>query len=252
MELFGDGIKKPFGRMGGKNLLSSRLLDNLPSNYEELTYIEPFFGGGSLYFKKKPSKKEVINDLDRPIYVLMQGFKKYDGEKIKKDLLAIPANKETFKRIRETEYKKPYDTFLKYLYLTKRSFFQKMTSFSKTKDNFNPDFTPYKNRLKHTIILNEDYKKVIQKYDSKDAIFYLDPPYENSENLYRHHSVDYIELNAILQKLKGKFLLSLNYNQKFIDIFKNFDYKIVWTKYTKPMGGTRAKKTKELLFRNYQ
>jgi len=43
-----------------------------------------------------------------------------------------------------------------------------------------------KHRLKNTIILNKDYKKLIKEYDSPLTFFYLDPPYEESGNLYTH------------------------------------------------------------------
>jgi site-specific DNA-adenine methylase len=37
------------------------------------------------------------------------------------------------------------------------------------------DFTPYKERLKNTIILNNSFEKVIKKFDSENTFFYLDP-----------------------------------------------------------------------------
>jgi hypothetical protein len=48
--LVGAGIIAPYGRLGGKSRLKKTLIKYFPSNYESMTYIEPFFGGGSLFF----------------------------------------------------------------------------------------------------------------------------------------------------------------------------------------------------------
>ena len=58
----------------------------------------------------------------------------------------------------------------------------------------------YNERLKHTIILNKDYLQVVKKYDSPNTYFYLDPTYENSNNLYKH---DYVDLNELLNLLNN-------------------------------------------------
>jgi DNA adenine methylase len=76
--------------------------------------------------------------------------------------------------------------------------------------------------MKNTTVLNQDYKSVIKKYDRPDAFIYLDPPYENSDRLYEFPDVDYEEMARVLEKVKGKFLMSINDSPNIRKIFKKF------------------------------
>lgn len=249
--LIGGGIIAPYGRMGGKSRLKKTLIKYFPSNYESMTYIEPFFGGGSLFFFKEPSKKEVINDLDKNIYTLMKGFKKYDGEKIGNTINA-KYDKESFKKIKDHKPKGDYDKFIHILLLIKLSFFGTMKTFgnrNKISSNYGNKYTE---RLKNTIILNKDYKEVIKKYDSPNSFFYLDPPYSMSED-YKYYDNQYININELydlLKNIKGKFLFSYDDNKDARQLFK--DYKIinVSTTYSQTQNIENRKK-REIIVKNY-
>jgi DNA adenine methylase len=237
----------PFGRVGGKSKLKIRIVnDYFPEGYENMIYVEPFVGAGSIFFYKQPSIKEVINDLDTIVYDLLKGFQKYDGIKIKEELQP-KYTKEEFYAIKDWEPRSKYQKFIRSLILTKTSFFQMAKSFSKQKEKgMNPNFEPYQDRLKDVIILNKDYKDVIKKYDSPNTFFYLDPPYENSHKLYTHDTLPIKEVYDIVKNIKGKFLISYNDSQEARKLFKNYNISYENTKY-------RINHTikKEMLISNY-
>ena len=52
-------MKTPISYYGGKQTLAPIILELIP---EHKIYCEPFLGGAAVYFAKKPSKVEVIND----------------------------------------------------------------------------------------------------------------------------------------------------------------------------------------------
>lgn len=59
-------LRTPVKTHGGKSYLANFIIDHFPSNYQELTYLEPFGGGASVLLNKKKSKKEIYNDLHQP------------------------------------------------------------------------------------------------------------------------------------------------------------------------------------------
>jgi DNA adenine methylase len=109
----------------------------------------------------------------------------------------------------------------------------------------------YKERLEDVIIHNTDYKELIEKYDSSEAFFYLDPPYEKSDGLYKHNIINMNEMYHLLANIKGKFLMSYNNSDVVRELFKDFNVYEVETKYSKSFGCVREDKVIELLISNY-
>ena len=54
-------LKAPFGWVGGKSRLAKDIVDLIPSHS---IYIEVFGGALSVLYAKKPSKLEVVNDIN--------------------------------------------------------------------------------------------------------------------------------------------------------------------------------------------
>nr|WPF46889.1 MAG: hypothetical protein [Lake Baikal virophage 16] len=245
------GIIAPYSRLGGKSRLKKVLINYFPDNYESMTYIEPFFGGGSLFFYKEPSKKEVINDLDKNIFILMKGFKKYDGNEIS-DAINGNYDKDKFIILKNYKPKTEYNKFIQLLLLTKLSFFGEMRTYG-NRFYINSNYgNKYNERLKNTIILNKDYKEVIKKYDSPNSFFYLDPPYSMSKE-YKYYDNQYININELydtIKNIKGRFLISYDDNKEIKELFKDFKIIKVSTSYIHTQNIERRKKT-EILIKNY-
>ncbi len=54
-------MQTPIKYWGGKLLLASRIIALFP---QHKCYIEPFFGGGAVFFEKQKAKIEIINDVN--------------------------------------------------------------------------------------------------------------------------------------------------------------------------------------------
>lgn len=79
-------------------------------------------------------------------------------------------------------------------------------------------------RLANTIIENKDFEALILQYDRRDAFFYCDPPYYETEAMYEviFTKEDHVRLRDTLAKIQGKFLLSYNDCEFIRELYKDF------------------------------
>lgn len=80
-------------------------------------------------------------------------------------------------------------------------------------------------RLKNVVIENKDFESLIRVYDRLGALFYLDPPYHGTERYYEGTFTqdDHIRLKAVLEGIKGKFILSYNDDEFVRELYKNYN-----------------------------
>jgi DNA adenine methylase len=135
-------------------------------------------------------------------------------------------------------------------------------SFAGLRKNFQPDGTKIRdrihgrfedihNRLKGVTILNQDYKKVLKKYDGENVLFYLDPPYYKTDNKsYSNKNIDFEELLDTLKDLKGYFVLSINDDPYIRKLFKDFTrHRLPSVRYT--VQNDTDTTVNELVFTNF-
>lgn len=213
-------------RVGGKSLLAKRIIKMFPKNYEEMTYIEPFVGGGGMFFRKNPSTKEVINDIDKEVYSVFTEVKKRDiNDSIHRNLIT----KDYFYNVL-LKSKDPVKIIEKY----KRSFFGFGNDFNKNDKVINTNFTPFHERLQPVKIYNKDFKAIIKQFDSPNTLFYLDPPYsveKKRDNYYKNYVTPQEVYNAV-SGIKGYFVLSYNNTKEIRDLFKEYNIKKLKTNYS--------------------
>jgi DNA adenine methylase len=220
-------MKPLFCRIGSKHLMSEDIISNFP---EHLIYVEPFIGGGGVYWNKEPSSAEVINDLDT---TLINDYRLI--KKVSPDTSEYPINLNTIDKLTKFIKQKNSsneDKLIEAVIRRCNGFSGRYTTNNNLYNPTNPyirlkNIKEYKDRIKKTVIKNEDYKKIILKYDTSDTLFYLDPPYENSADMYFKggHVIDYEEMASILKNIKGKFVLSINGSPYIKRIFGNFKIK---------------------------
>ena len=256
-------LRPPIARPGGKSQIADKIINKIP---EHKIYVEPFVGGGAVFLKKPLAKKNVINDKDRDVATVFKSFK--DGNGFSK--CNMEGSKQKYDRLKNKSNKSPCDI----AYLSKWSFGsdwnghkyvldgdinKKLKQYGKRyrpKDKTfgikyqNAHKDDYKKKLKNTIIINKDFKKVMEKYDSKDTLHYLDPPYYGSENVYKERGVTPKEVCEVVKKMKGKVILSYNDVPKVRKECKGLKFRKVNTKYT--LGAnSNNKKANEVLITNY-
>lgn len=81
----------------------------------------------------------------------------------------------------------------------------------------------------------------------------MDPPYWDCENDYGKGlfaKADFERLAALLGKVQGKWLMSINDVPQIRELFKGFQIRAVPTKYS--IGATGSKAVQELLISNYK
>jgi DNA adenine methylase len=103
-------------------------------------------------------------------------------------------------------------------------------------------------------IENRDALKIIQTWDNKDAFFYCDPPYFNSNmGHYKGYTEqDFENLLQVLSEIKGKFILSSYPSEileKYIKKHKWFSKRIEGIQVSVSLGKRKMKT--EVLTGNY-
>lgn len=72
-------LKTPITYYGGKQMMLPQIIPKIPPHK---TYIEPFFGGGAIFWGKEPSDAEVVNDLNSNLITFYKVLK-YDFDGLK-------------------------------------------------------------------------------------------------------------------------------------------------------------------------
>jgi DNA adenine methylase len=250
-------IRPIIKRIGGKTKLAEKIIKLFPPDEYVKTYVELFVGGGSIFFKKKEAKINIINDLDKDIFNIYNDIKKVDNI----DDFEFSNNREKFDKLLISEFKKPRDRLYRNLYISKNSFMGNRKSFgadyghsdtSRIGIMIKKNYTKYREKLLKTNILNKDYKEVIKKYNKYDTLFYLDPPYSAQKASWGYNEGNDITPNQLLKTLKtikGYFLMSYDYSPELKQMFeKDFIVKVVNTKYETK---TSSNPVKELVIMNY-
>ena len=117
-----------------------------------------------------------------------------------------------------------YDVAAKYVYILTQVFSgskPETSSFIDLKGKYKSKYLTFRDKLlkpdwiehflKITHVENMDFAEVIEKYDSPNTYFYVDPPYWKTENYYSNHDFDrqdHERLSKSLISMEGKFSLS--------------------------------------------
>ena len=112
------------GRVGGKTKLRKQIVSKIP---EHKIYVEPFVGGGAVFFEKEPAQTNVINDLDNDIYNTYVDMKTVGDTLTNKNF--FPEKELFWTLMKQTEFKNNSDRLYRNLYISLNSFSSVRKSF---------------------------------------------------------------------------------------------------------------------------
>ncbi len=243
---------KPFLKWaGGKTQLLEELHSYVPSSYKK--YIEPFLGGGALFFFLKP-KEAILSDAN-PELINCYKTVRDDIETLIVTLKKYKNTEDFYYKIRSIDLTglNEAERAARFIYLN-RTCFNGLYRENK-KGQFNVPFGRY-NRpnicdeerlyeasyaLKNAKLICGDYKSVLRRHAQADDFIFLDPPYfpvGGHADFQRYtkdffYEEDHIELRDEVNRLVkiGSKVLSTNSNTDFInELYNVYPRQVVETK----------------------
>ena len=236
---------------GGKTQLLGELCAKVPPRYGK--YIEPFFGGGALFFALEP-EHAILAD-SNPELINMYRAVASDAEQVIAHLVQYENTSEHFYVVRALDW-----TQLSPAEAAARTIFLNKTCFNglyrvNQKGQFNVPFGRYKNPkicdraailavsrvLSRAEILCGDYLDVLETHAAAGDLIFLDPPYlpisayadfkrYTKEQFYEEDHVRLAEMVACLHE-RDCYVILTNSNHRLVhELYAQYPIDIVQTK----------------------
>jgi DNA adenine methylase len=253
---------------GSKQRIASWIVDQFPDNYKELTYLEPFFGSGSVFFSKEPSAIETINDIDEKVINLFRQIREHPDELIR--LISLtPWSREEYQLAFENtdnDLEKARRLLVRawmgrggsgIIYRNGVRFYKKRNGPLLNFCDFLPERIAFvADRLLHSgtgpvQIENKDAFTLIKEYDRENVLMYIDPPYpravRNKNKLYRYEMTedDHLRLLEAVTGSKANIIISSYENSLYNHYLKG------WYKDIKMTRDEACNQKTETVYRNY-
>jgi len=257
-----DNLKSPIKWVGGKSKLAKIILPMFPKHDG---YVEVFGGSAYMLFSKEPSKWEVLNDYDSNLMNFWSVVKNAPEQFIE-SFNYILVSRETFdtykQKYKNNDFNDAIEKAHVFYYLVKAGFGADMKNpvFGTGKDRnrlrleqIKDDINEAYKRLLKVTIENKSFEDIFRIYDSKNTLFYLDPPYRNKKQYAIGNFTDeqYKLLADCCKNAKGKWLCTINDDEYIRELFKDFniiDHKVYYSVCKTDNG---RKDFQELIITNY-
>lgn len=201
-------------------------------------YVEPFVGGGSVFFDLE-KKASVINDAN-PIVVNFYRDLAFNRERLIEELKTLENTEECYYKVREMfnglrETDLMQSTLFVYL---NRTCFSGMSRYNK-KGHMNVPFGRYKtyhpwdflteeasDLLKKTTIHNASFEEILETYNTPDHFFYCDPPYLSPFRDYfpfsKFNEEEHIKLAELFKASQAKIMINISDLGIIRELYKDY------------------------------
>lgn len=260
---------------GGKFYLAQWIISHFPKDYNQLTYVEPFIGGGSVLLNKALSVQEIINDKDRKIISIWKALR-YQPDAFACELGQCPYLQEAFdwaKASLDQEESADYVKLAVWEYVVRRMSrggMRKAFAWSKRLRGGKPgDLNAWNtaleclpalsDRVKRVEMWSLDFQEILDNWNHPECLLYLDPPYlketraKGATEVYFHEmsNVDHTRMLDACLASKAKIIVSGYTSALYSEKLDN------WHCFHKDMvnhsSQAKTKKVKrECLWKNYK
>jgi DNA adenine methylase len=204
--------------IGGKRRLADIIIPRFPPH---TCYVEVFAGGAALYFLRPPADVEIINDINGELVNLYRVVQHHLEEFMRQFKWAL-SSREVFKWQQDTSLAGLTDIqrAARFFYLQHHAFGGKVegqtwgtatTSPAVNLHRLEEQLSAAHLRLAGAHIEHLHWGDCVKRYDRPHTLFYLDPPYWQTEGYAVPFLwAEYEALAATMRSLKGKAVLSIN------------------------------------------
>lgn len=242
---------KPFLKWaGGKTQMLEPILSHSPSDFNN--YIEPFIGGGAVFFSLGHNNS-IISDLNEELIITYIEVRD-NVEMLIKNLSRHKHTEEHFYLTRQMDLNSLSNSerAARLIYLNKTCFnglyrVNKKGEFNVPYGKGKGSFLNVENlrsaslALKGTKIIHSEYSKVVKQYAKRNDFVFLDPPYQpvgknadfkryTKEFFYEKDQVQLAEEFKALVKRGCKVMLTNSDHPFIMDLYKDFEIIICNTK----------------------
>jgi DNA adenine methylase len=251
-------MDSPMSYIGGKHRLAKTLVALFPPH---VTYCEVFLGGGQVFFRKAPSKVEVLNDLDGDVVNFFRCAQQHHDE-LCRQLKFVLVSREWFQVIDKQNPAALTDIqrAARFFYLQKnayaglvhgRHYAAKVVG----PPGFNPSSLPaifdnVHKRLARVQIESLSFEEFIPKFDRPTTLFFCDPPYWQRKLYNFNFTGEQFRLLAdLLQSIRGKFVLTVDDVPQLRELFHKSNITEIAIPYTAQREA--GKRFRELIITNF-
>lgn len=252
-------VKPAAPYIGGKKALAARLVAMIEA-IPHLTYAEPFVGMGGVFLRRRTRPKaEVVNDYSRDVATFYRVLQRHYVPFVEMLRWQFSGRAE-FDRLVAVDPSTLTDLerSARFLYLQRSAYGGKVhgrnfgvshhrpARFDVTR--LGPILEELHDRLSGVTIECLPWRAFLDRYDTPETLFYLDPPYYGSEGDYGpalFGRAEFEEMAERLAAIEGRFILSLNDHPEVRRIFARFEIHAAATHYG--LAGRGAQPAREVI-----
>lgn len=241
--------------IGGKRRLADRIYKFFPNH---TCYVEPFAGGAAMFFHRPfQTEVEVLNDINGDLINLYRIVQNHLEEFVRQFKWAL-SSRQVFKWLQMTNPETLTDIqrAARFYYLQHSAFGGLVNGQTYGTATTQPpglnllrieeSLSAAHLRLANVYIEQLPWDNCITRYDRQHTLFYMDPPYWQTEGYGVPFEFEqYEKMAELIANIKGKAIISLNDHPDIRRVFSDFHIEQTNIKYT--CGGGKGTAASEVI-----